>query len=203
MEMCSKHTAIHLETMLNEEAKQACTIAWAREDFRKSEHGQANASTALYEVHHKDFLGQKAAWWPSTRETSLQRPLAGLKVVDLTRVIAGPSISRGLAELGASVMRVAAPHLPDFTGLHPDLNWGKWNTFLDLRKPCDQDHLRALIEDADVVVDGYRPCRFEKYGFGVENVLKMCRSRARGIIYARENSYASFHNIQSSESAHA
>ena len=98
----------------------------------------------------------------------------GLKVVDLTRVIAGPAISRGLAELGASVMRVTAPHLSDFTGLHPDLNWGKWNCCLDLRNKEDQNKLRDLIVDADVIVDGYRPGVFDKYGFGVEGVLKLC-----------------------------
>ncbi|KAH7064048.1 alpha-methylacyl-CoA racemase, partial [Paraphoma chrysanthemicola] len=189
MDLCSKSTAEDLDMLLNENARQACTVAWTPQEFRESQHGQANANTALYELHRKEYVNQQPSWWPSTKETSLQRPLAGLKVLDLTRVIAGPSISRGLAELGASVMRVVAPHLPDFTGLHPDLNWGKWNTFLDLREESDRNHLRKLIEDADVVVDGYRPGRFEKYGFGVENVLEMCRSRARGVIYARENSY--------------
>ncbi|XP_014550306.1 hypothetical protein COCVIDRAFT_43128 [Bipolaris victoriae FI3] len=178
MGICSERTATGLEVLLNEDAKQACTIVRKREDFLMSEHGRANTNTALYEVHHMRFAGQAASW-----------PLAGLKVVDLTRVIAGPSISRGLAELGASVMRVVALHLPYFTGMHPYLNWGKWNAFLDLRKAEDYDRLRRLMEDFDVVVDGYRPGRSEKYGFGMEKVMEMCRSQARGIIYARENSY--------------
>lgn len=190
-EVCSKRTAQDLEVLLNEEAEQACTIAWTPEQFRNSEHGQANAKTGLYDIHHRDVATQGPSWWLPTGATSLSRPLAGLKVVDLTRVIAGPSIARGLAELGASVMRVAAPHLPDFTGLHPDLNWGKWNAFLDLREEGDRMKLRELIAEADVLLDGYRPGRFEKYGFGVENVLELCRSRPRGVVYARENSYAS------------
>ncbi|PPJ59588.1 hypothetical protein CBER1_01172 [Cercospora berteroae] len=140
--------------------------------------------------HHRPVEDQAPCWWSSAEATaSLQRPLAGLKIVDLTRVIAGPSISRGLAELGASVIRVTAPHLPDFTGLHPDLNWGKWNCCLDLRQAEDREKLRKLIQEADVVVDGYRPGVFDKYGFGMENVLAQSRERKSGVIYARENSH--------------
>ena len=186
-----KHNALDLEETLNEEYRQACTVARPLEDYAQSEHGKANADVGLYEVHRRDFVGQNPGWWRAVEATSIQRPLAGLKVVDLTRVIAGPAISRGLAELGASVMRVTAPHLSDFTGLHPDLNWGKWNCCLDLRKEDDRTKLRDLITEADVVVDGYRPGVFEKYGFGVEGVMELCRDREVGVIYARENSYVS------------
>lgn len=190
-EECSKHSALELEELLNEKARQACTIARPLEEYLGTEHGKANADVGLYEIHRKEFPSQKPGWWRPIETTSVQRPLAGLKVVDLTRVIAGPAISRGLAELGASVMRVTAPHLSDFTGLHPDLNWGKWNCCLDLRNGDDRAKLRNLIVEADVVVDGYRPGVFDKYGFGVEGVLELCRNRGFGVIYARENSYVS------------
>lgn len=192
MDVVAGREAVELETMMNEKHGQACTIAWTPEQYQQSEHGIANAETCLYELHHRSNSLQKPCWWPSTPKTSIQRPLAGLKVVDLTRVIAGPSATRGLAEMGASVMRVTAKHLPDFTGLHPDLNWGKWNCCLDLRIDEDRKLLSDLILDADVVVDGYRPGVFDKYGFGVEGVLDLCKERGRGIIYARENSYVSF-----------
>jgi crotonobetainyl-CoA:carnitine CoA-transferase CaiB-like acyl-CoA transferase len=121
--------------------------------------------------------------------TGVKRPLAGLKVLDITRVIAAPSITRGLAEMGASVMRVTASHLVDFSSLHCDLNWGKWNTCLDLRKTEDREKMRKLILDADVVVEGYRPGVLDKWGLGKDNVLKICEGRNRGVIYVRENCY--------------
>ncbi|RMJ14268.1 hypothetical protein CDV36_006094 [Fusarium kuroshium] len=132
---------------------------------------------------------QEPGWWPSTETTSPARPLAGLKVVDLTRVIAAPATSRGLAEYGASVMRVVAPHLLDTSPLHLDLNHGKWNACLDLRQEEDRKKLKALIMDADIVLQGYRPGVFDKYGFSEQDIIDMCRERERGIIYARENCY--------------
>lgn len=190
MEKIGVRDALELENCINEVHKQACTIARTPEQYKESEHGKANAGIGLYEVHREKFP-QGPCWWPDSPQTSPQRPLAGLKVVELTRVIAGPSVGRQLAELGASIMRVTAPHLSDFTGMHPDLNWGKWNSFLDLRKDADKKKLKALIMEADVVLDGYRPGVFEKYGFGRMNVIEMCKDRERGIIYARENTYVS------------
>lgn len=191
MEVCAQKKASDLESHLNKVSRQACTIVNTKEQYPASPHGQANSHVNLYEVHHRRNPVQRPTWWPSTPQTGLKRPLAGLKVLDLTRVIAGPSATRGLAELGASVMRVVAKHLPDFTGLQPDLNWGKWNCFLDLREDADKEKLRQLVLQADVVVDGYRPGVFEKYGFGVEGTMRLCAERERGIIYARENSYVS------------
>ncbi len=74
-----------------------------------------------------------------------------------------PAITRGLAEYGASVMRVIAKHLPDSIQLHVDLHCGKWNTWLDFRDPEDPKKVKKLILDADVVVSGYRPGVMEKY----------------------------------------
>ena len=86
-------------------------------------------------------------------------------------------------------MRVTAPHQPDMSVLHPDLNQGKWTTILDLREESDRQKLRELILDADVVVQGYRPGVLEKYGFGRDDILELCKHRERGIIYARENCF--------------
>jgi hypothetical protein len=92
-------------------------------------------------------------------------------------------------EMGASVMRVTAPHLVDYSSLHCDLNWGKWNTFLDFRKGGDREKMKALVQEADVVISGYRPGVLDKWGFGQDDVLKLCEGRQRGVIYARENCY--------------
>ncbi|TVY50599.1 hypothetical protein LCER1_G007668 [Lachnellula cervina] len=86
-------------------------------------------------------------------------------------------------------MRVTAPHQPDLSSLHPDLNWGKWNSSLDLRKPEDRQLLKDLILEADVVVSGYRPGKLEQYGFGVKDIVDLCSEREKGIIVAQENCY--------------
>lgn len=192
-----KYTADELQAMADAN-RQAGTICWDKDEFRQTEHGQANAETRLFEIHaHPDTAAaQPPSWWPApaaasptTEQPSPRRPLAGLKVVDLTRVIAGPAVSRGLAELGASVMRVTAPHLCDMSVLHPDLNHGKWNAHLDLRRAEDRESLRALVREADVFVQGYRPGVLDKYGFGERDVIEMCRGRGRGIVYCGENCY--------------
>ncbi|KAE9366205.1 CoA-transferase family III [Stipitochalara longipes BDJ] len=116
-------------------------------------------------------------------------PPAGLKVVDLTRVIAAPAITRRFAEMGASVMRVTGLRIAEFSAVHCDVNWGKCNCFLDFRKEGDRTQLRQLILDSDVVVQGYRPHVLDKWGFDVDDIFEFCRSRGIGIICVRENCY--------------
>lgn len=172
-----------------DEYRQAGTICYSVDEFLSSEHGKANAHVGLWEIRDKPNPAQKASWWPDSPQTGPARPLAGLKVVDLTRIIAAPTITRSLAELGASVMRCTSPNLPDVSSLHVDLNWGKWNCSIDLHNPEDREKLKDLIKEADVVVQGYRPGSLDKFGFGEDDILKMCENRDRGIIYVRENSY--------------
>lgn len=181
-------TAAELDSLLSDEYRQAATLCLDAEEYLQSPHGQANADAGLYRITHYPYP-PRPCWSVSSVTTNSERPLFGIKVVDLTRVIAGPSISRSLAKLGASVMRVTAPHISDFSGLHPDLNWGKWNCSLDLRKEEDKERLRKLIIEADVVIDGYRPGVFEKYGFGLDDILSLCEGRQQGVIVLRENCY--------------
>lgn len=169
--------------------RQAGVIAETVDSFRASEHGKANAHVGLFEIHPAPNPAHRPSWWPSSPQTSPARPLAGLKVVDLTRVIAAPAVTRGLAELGASVMRVTSPNLADFSSLHIDLGWGKWQCSLDLKTDEGKERLRALIRDADVVVQGYRPGVLDKYGFSQQGVIDLVKDRDRGIISVQENCY--------------
>ncbi|KAK3389864.1 CoA-transferase family III domain-containing protein [Podospora didyma] len=188
----SQYTASDLQELART-YRQAGDICLTTEEYAASPHGQANAGAGLFEIQKSELdTSSPATWWPATPLTSAARPLAGLKVVDLTRIIAGPTISRGLAQLGASVMRITAPHLPDFSILHPDLNHGKWNACLDLREEADREKLRELIKDADIFLQGYRPGVLDKFGFGEADVLKMGRERGGdrgGIVYCAENCY--------------
>jgi hypothetical protein len=188
-EKCMQYTSSDLDKLCAEQLKTSGTVAWSADEYRASEHGKANSKVGLWEIEEYPNPIQPPCWWPSCPQTSVARPLAGLKVVDFSRIIAAPTLTRGLAEFGASVMRVTAAHLPDMGFLHPDMGWGKWNCSLDLRDPADVEKAKALILDADVVVYGYRPSVLDKYGLGHDDVLKLCENRTRGIIIARLDCY--------------
>lgn len=96
------------------------------------------------------------------------RPLTGVRVLDLTRVIAGPVATRTLAAHGADVLRVSAAHLPEIDMLLPDTALGKRSTFLDLRESEDAARFRALVATADVVVQSYRPGALGGLGFSFD-----------------------------------
>ncbi|KAI8961389.1 CoA-transferase family III [Daldinia sp. FL1419] len=187
----SRFDSAELDELVNEKFRQAGTIARTSDEYFASEHGQAAGKVGLYETTKDPNSVQPASWWPENESypSSPKRPLAGLKVVDLARVIAGPAITRSLAEMGASVMRVTSPNVTDISALHQDLNWGKWNCFLDLKNEADKEKLRALIREADVVVDGYRPGVMERLGFGRQAIFDLVKDRPRGIIAVRENCY--------------
>ena len=115
-------TSAELDHLENDIWGQAGTICYTVDGYRTCESGKAKSRVGLYEVTEYPSLIQQPGWWQSTAQTSAQRPLAGFKVVDLSRLVAAPAIFRGLAELGASVMRVVGPHLDDHSRLHPDMS---------------------------------------------------------------------------------
>ncbi len=94
------------------------------------------------------------------------RPLSGLRVLDLSRVIAGPMAGRALGELGADVLRISAPDLPHIAPLVIDTGFNKRAAHADLRTDEGCAALRALIRDADVLIDGFRPGALDAKGFG-------------------------------------
>jgi crotonobetainyl-CoA:carnitine CoA-transferase CaiB-like acyl-CoA transferase len=189
VEAVSQLRSEDLDHKYAEEYRQAGTICYSTEEYLNSEQGKANAHVGLWEIRDRTTAAQPPSWWPDSPQTGPNRPLAGLKVVDLTRIIAAPTVTRNLAELGASIMRCTSPNLPDVSSLHVDLNWGKWNSSIDLHSEEDRAKLKALILEADVVVQSYRPGVLDKYGFGQEDILKMCEDRPQGIIYARLNCF--------------
>jgi crotonobetainyl-CoA:carnitine CoA-transferase CaiB-like acyl-CoA transferase len=87
------------------------------------------------------------------------RPLSHIRVLDLTRVLAGPTCARTLAEHGADVLKVSGPHLPHSGEIEIDTGLGKLSTFLDLRNAADVETLTSLIRDGrcDVFSQSYRP----------------------------------------------
>ncbi|MGO4187581.1 CoA transferase [Pseudarthrobacter sp. TAF60_1] len=108
------------------------------------------------------------SWKPSPDP---RRPLAGLKVLDLTRVIAGPTATRLLGALGADVLRVDPPHLPELTDAFIDSGFDKRSAVADLRNPAALETVRGLVDSADVVVTGYRDGGLDRFGLGAESLM--------------------------------
>ena len=100
------------------------------------------------------------------------RPLQGVRVLELTRILAGPAGGRTLAAYGADVLLVNAPHLPNIEAI-ADMSRGKLSALADLREPAGRDALRAALRDAHVFVQGYRPGGLAALGFGPVDLAAM------------------------------
>ncbi|MGE5594740.1 MAG: CoA transferase [Hyphomicrobiales bacterium] len=113
------------------------------------------------------------------------RPLSGIRVLDLTRVLAGPTCARTLAEHGADVLHIASPNLPTIQRFEMDTGHGKRQAFIDLNVPQQAETLRDLVREADVFSQGFQHRSLERRGFGVEQVAAL----RPGIIYVSENAF--------------
>lgn len=101
------------------------------------------------------------------------RPLAGIRVLDLTRVLAGPTCARTLAEHGAEVLKIAGPHLPHSGWIEYDTGHGKLSAHLDLREAAGRDRLQALAGAADVFSQSFRPGALDDRGFAPEELARI------------------------------
>ena len=101
------------------------------------------------------------------------RPSAGIRVLDLTRVLAGPTCARTLAEHGADVMKISAAHLPNLGYQEWDTGHGKLSAQLDLRQPADLETLRGLVRETDVFSQGYRPGSLAGRGLAPEELAAL------------------------------
>jgi crotonobetainyl-CoA:carnitine CoA-transferase CaiB-like acyl-CoA transferase len=100
-------------------------------------------------------------------------------VLDLTRVLAGPTCARTLAEHGADVLKISGAHLPDSGATEIDTGLGKLSAFLDLRESSGKEKLEALLSEADVFSQSYRPGTLAARGFSPEQAAKL----RPGIVY--------------------
>ena len=102
------------------------------------------------------------------------RPLSNVRALDLTRVLAGPTCAKSLAEHGAEVLKITAAHLPDSGLADLDTGIGKRSARLDLRNEGERRILERLVRDADVFVQSYRPGALAGRGFSPEALAKLC-----------------------------
>lgn len=122
---------------------------------------------------------------PEPIQGPARRPLSRTRVLDLTRILAGPTCARTLAAYGADVLRIGAEHLPSIPLFVADTGFGKRASYLDLNRSTDAGRLRRLVRQADVFSQGYRSGAMERLGFGVADVARM----RPGIVYVSINCY--------------
>jgi crotonobetainyl-CoA:carnitine CoA-transferase CaiB-like acyl-CoA transferase len=140
---------------------------FVRSRERWNEHAQARA-VASQPLLSIERIGDAP---PESREDA--RPLGGVRVLDLTRVLAGPTCAKSLAEHGADVLKITAAHLPDSGMVDLDTGLGKRSARLDLRNPAELEALQALVRGADVFVQSYRPGALAGLGFSPQAVSEI------------------------------
>jgi crotonobetainyl-CoA:carnitine CoA-transferase CaiB-like acyl-CoA transferase len=137
-----------------------------KEEWANHPQGKAVASLPLMEI-------VKIGDSPPEALPPGDRPLSGIRVLDLTRVIAGPACARTLAEHGADVMKISAEHVPSLRRQEFETGHGKLSAYVDLREEKGKEVLRGLIREADVFSQGYRPGTLGDRGFSPEALAKL------------------------------
>ncbi|WP_299617908.1 CoA transferase [uncultured Tateyamaria sp.] len=157
------------------------SVADAVADWRKSDLEDAivqahGAAAAMYDMAEWAAHPQGRAVadapliaWSAREAQAAPVALAGLKVLDLTRVLAGPVTTRFLAGFGADVLRIDPPWWGE-PGVEPEVTLGKRRAGLDLNHPADRAEFEALLAEADVLVHGYRPGALDGLGYGPDRL---------------------------------
>jgi crotonobetainyl-CoA:carnitine CoA-transferase CaiB-like acyl-CoA transferase len=141
-------------------------VTRSRAEWNAHPHGQAVAELPLIDI-------VKIGEAPARPLPAGPRPLSGVRAFDLTRVLAGPTSGRVLAENGADVLHVAAPHLPYQPEILMDTGHGKRCAWIDLRDPAGVETMKALLREADIFTQGYRPSALAARGFAPEQVAAL------------------------------
>ncbi|OKO88566.1 carnitine dehydratase [Bradyrhizobium sp. NAS80.1] len=180
------------------EKVQAALMQWKGEDFETAAYAAGGVVALMRSYDEWSALPQACALaelplisiekigdappklWPKGH-----RPLAGLRVLDLSRVIAGPVAGRTLAAHGADVLLVSGPELPAIPWLTIDTGRGKLTTLVELKSEAGRAQLRDLLKDADIFSQGYRPRALAALGFAPEDAAKI----NPGIVYVTLSAY--------------
>jgi crotonobetainyl-CoA:carnitine CoA-transferase CaiB-like acyl-CoA transferase len=150
----------------------------SRDEWSNLPHAKALAALPLISI---EKIGEAAPKpWPAG-----DRPLAGLRVLDLSRVIAGPVAGRTLAAHGADVLLISGPELPAIPWLTIDTGRGKLTSFVELKSEQGRDALRALLAQADIFSQGYRPDALARLGFSPQDAAQI----SPGIVYVTLSAY--------------
>ena len=172
-----KWDALAFETAAYE---RGCVVAAMRSPEEWAIHPQAAAVARMPPVRIEKFSEAPALPLPRG-----PRPLGGLRVLDLTRIIAGPVAGRTLAAHGADVMLISAPGLPFIDWLVKDTGRGKLSAYADITTPDGKAALQRLVKDADIFLQGFRPGALAAHGFAPGDVAAL----RPGIVYASLSAY--------------
>jgi crotonobetainyl-CoA:carnitine CoA-transferase CaiB-like acyl-CoA transferase len=135
------------------------------EEWRTHPHGRALLNQPLIEIER---IGDGAPkLWKKGK-----RPLSGLRALDLSHILAGPGLTRTLAEQDADVLRISAPRQTDPINFMLDTGWGKRSAFLNFDLPGDVERALRLAREADVVVQSYSPGSLAARGLSMERLLE-------------------------------
>jgi len=159
--------AAELEQVLADTDMCASMIR-TEQEWKAHPQAQAIADLPLFEVRRIGD-GPVVPW----TQVNGQRPLSGVRVLDLSRVIAAPVGARTLAQHGADVLAVSAEHLPNIMPLVMDTGRGKRSAQLDLRDAGGRQQLHELIGDADVFMQAYRPGSLSQLGYSAEELCAL------------------------------
>ncbi len=165
-------------------AAHGLVVAAARSPEAWQAHPQSAAVAAQPLVAIKQLDSEQpgaARDWPAPAQ---HRPLDGLHVLDLTRILAGPVAARSLAAQGADVLMLNGPGLPNIEAI-ADMSRGKRSALLDLKTPAGQQKMARLLDQAHVLLQGYRPGALDALGLDPQSVARL----RPGIVYASLSAY--------------
>ncbi len=176
-----------LECAYDKAAVAAALTTWKAEDFESEATARGLVVSMMRSFDEWDAHPQAAALRSLPLHTTQKlegesvprrwpdhstRPLSGIRVLDLTRIIAGPVCTRALASHGAEVLTISSPLLPSIDAVI-DTGRGKRAAFVNLKTAAGREVLRALVSEADVLVQGYRPGGLEALGFGAQDLAAL------------------------------
>ncbi len=176
----ASHDAAELEDAIA--AHGLCgTVIRSEAEWRAHPQGVALAAVPAIELVR---IGD-APPTPVPAGAATDRVLAGLRVLDLTHVIAGPTCAKSLAEHGAEVMHIYGPQRPQLPPFDMDTGHGKRCAFLDIAAPGDLGTLLGLLDSTDVFSQSYRPGRLAAHGLSPERLAR----RRPGLVYVSTSCY--------------
>jgi crotonobetainyl-CoA:carnitine CoA-transferase CaiB-like acyl-CoA transferase len=157
-----------------------CVVSMMRshEEWSATPHAKALAELPLIGIEKIGDAAPKP--WPKG-----DRPLAGIRVLDLSRVIAGPVAGRTLAAHGADVLLISGPDLPAIPWLTIDTGRGKLTSFVELKSAQGREIFRNLLAQADILSQGYRPSAIAGLGFSPEEAARI----NPGVVYVTLSAY--------------
>jgi crotonobetainyl-CoA:carnitine CoA-transferase CaiB-like acyl-CoA transferase len=149
-----------------------------------TEQGQAIAAQPLFSMQRLNDAPPLPHSTLDGASSRSRRPLEGVRILDLTRILAGPVGGRTLAGYGADVMLINSPYLPNIEAI-AETSRGKLSAHVDLRTPAGRETLHELLNDTHVLIQGYRPGGLARLGFSPTDVAQS----HPGIIYVSLSAY--------------